>query len=111
MFTVMDNIHYLKYERGVPQGEIQNLGETDITGTTIHFVPDSDIFTETTEFDFDTLSNSVTRTAFLNKGIKISIEDKREEGKLNEFHYEGGIKSYVEHLNRSKEVFMKNHFI
>ena len=92
------------YKQGVPQADLKIIGETDHTGTTIHFVPDSEIFTETLEYDFDTLATRVRELAFLNKGIKISIEDKRGEGKLKEYHYEGGIKSYVEHLNRSKEV-------
>ena len=97
-------IHYQKFMRGVPQGDLEIIGETDHTGTTIHFVPDSEIFTETLEYDFDTLATRLRELAFLNKGIMIIIEDKREEGKTNEFHYEGGISSYVEHLNRSKTV-------
>ena len=98
------HIYYQKYKRGVPQADLKIIGETDHTGTTIHFVPDSEIFTETLEYDFDTLATRVRELAFLNKGIKISLEDKRGEGKIKEYHYEGGIKSYVEHLNRSKEV-------
>ncbi|WP_318509283.1 DNA topoisomerase (ATP-hydrolyzing) subunit B [Bacillus sp. T3] len=97
-------IHYQKYERGVPLADLQVIGDTDRTGTTIHFVPDGEIFTETLEYDFDTLANRLRELAFLNRNIMITIEDKRVENKKNEYLYEGGIKSYVEHLNRSKEV-------
>ena len=65
-------IHYQQFKRGVPQDDLKVIGETDHTGTTIHFVPDSEIFTETLEYDFDTLATRVRELAFLNKGIKIS---------------------------------------
>ncbi|NRG43367.1 DNA topoisomerase (ATP-hydrolyzing) subunit B [Bacillus sp. CRN 9] len=97
-------IHYQKYERGVPGEDLKVVGETDHTGTTIHFKPDGEIFTETLEYDFDTLATRIRELAFLNRGLKITIEDTREEAKKKEFVYEGGIKSYVEHLNKSKEV-------
>ncbi|WP_234969399.1 DNA topoisomerase (ATP-hydrolyzing) subunit B [Bacillus massilinigeriensis] len=99
------HIYYQKFERGVPAADLKIIGETDHTGTTIHFVPDSEIFTETLEYEYDILATRLRELAFLNRGIKIVIEDKRnEEGKRNEYHYEGGIKSYVEHLNRTREV-------
>ncbi|MFT4416916.1 DNA topoisomerase (ATP-hydrolyzing) subunit B [Fredinandcohnia humi] len=98
-------IHYIAFERGVPVADLKVVGETDHTGTITHFKPDGEIFTETLEYDFDTLANRLRELAFLTKGVKITIEDKREEGKKRkEYHYEGGIKSYVEHLNRTKEV-------
>ncbi|VEF50039.1 DNA gyrase subunit B [Bacillus freudenreichii] len=98
-------IHYQKYERGVPLFDLKVIGDTDRTGTTIHFKPDPEIFTETVEYDFETLSSRTRELAFLNKGLKLVIEDKREEELIRkEFHYEGGVISYVEHLNRSKEV-------
>ncbi|WP_100332697.1 DNA topoisomerase (ATP-hydrolyzing) subunit B [Bacillus xiapuensis] len=97
-------IHYQSYRRGVPEADLKVIGETDRTGTTIHFRPDPEIFTETLVYEYDTLANRLRELAFLNKGIHIIIEDKREEGKKNEYHYEGGIKSYVQHLNRTKEV-------
>ncbi|MCA1054876.1 DNA topoisomerase (ATP-hydrolyzing) subunit B [Rossellomorea aquimaris] len=97
-------IHYQKFEKGVPSFDLKVIGETDKTGTVIHFTPDPEIFTETTEYDFETLANRIRELAFLNKGIQLSIEDKRGEGKRKDYLYEGGIKSYVEHLNRSKEV-------
>ncbi|KMY55922.1 DNA gyrase subunit B [Bacillus sp. FJAT-27231] len=99
-----NNIYYQCYKRGVPQEDLKIIGETDYTGTTIHFKPDKEIFTETTVYEYDTLANRLRELAFLNRGIKIIIEDRREEGKMNEYYYEGGIKSYVEHLNRAKEV-------
>ncbi|WP_226569803.1 DNA topoisomerase (ATP-hydrolyzing) subunit B [Bacillus stratosphericus] len=98
-------IHYQEFTRGVPVGDIQVIGETDVTGTITHFVPDQEIFTETIEFDYDTLANRVRELAFLTKGVNIVIEDLREgKERRNEYCYEGGIKSYVEHLNRSKEL-------
>ncbi|WNS75511.1 DNA topoisomerase (ATP-hydrolyzing) subunit B [Bacillus sp. DTU_2020_1000418_1_SI_GHA_SEK_038] len=98
------HVHYIKFERGVTCEDLKIIGETDHTGSTIHFKPDPEIFSETTEYDFETLANRIRELAFLNRGLKITIEDKREEGKKLEYMYEGGIKSYVEHLNRSREV-------
>lgn len=98
-------IHYQEFERGVPKADLKVIGETDVTGTTTHFIPDREIFTETIEYDYDTLATRVRELAFLTKGVKITIEDKREgKEQKNEYCYEGGIKSYVEHLNRSREV-------
>ncbi|WP_026092566.1 DNA topoisomerase (ATP-hydrolyzing) subunit B [Calidifontibacillus oryziterrae] len=97
-------VHYMKFNRGVVTEELSVIGETDKTGTIVHFTPDPEIFDETTEYDFDTLATRLRELAFLNRGLKIMIEDAREDGKSSEWHYEGGIKSYVEHLNRSREV-------
>jgi DNA gyrase subunit B len=97
-------IHYQKFERGVPAGDLEVIGESELTGTTTHFCPDPEIFTETVEYDFDTLANRLRELAFLNRNIKITIEDKRENKRKKEYLYEGGIKSYVEHLNRTREV-------
>lgn len=99
-----NKIHYQKYERGIPVTDLEIIGDTDITGTIIHFKPDAEIFKETTEYNFDTLATRMRELAFLNKGLALVIEDQRPEGKKKDFHYEGGIKSYVEHLNGSKEV-------
>ncbi|MDP7979150.1 DNA topoisomerase (ATP-hydrolyzing) subunit B [Bacillus sp. WLY-B-L8] len=96
-------IHYQKYERGIPVADLKVIGDTDHTGTVTRFKPDTEIFTETTEYEFDTLATRLRELAFLNRNIKLTIEDKREHKQKKEFHYEGGIKSYVEHLNRSKE--------
>lgn len=99
-------IYYQSYKRGVPDDELKVIGETDKTGTIIHFKPDPEIFTETIEFSYETLVNRVRELAYLNKGLKISILDKRnpEQEEPAHFHYEGGIKEYVEHLNRKRET-------
>lgn len=99
-----NHVYFQKYERGVPCADLKIIGDTDRTGTTIRFWPDSKIFTDTQEFDYEILATRIRELAFLNKGLSIAIEDKRMEDKRNEYHYEGGIKSYVEHLNRTKEV-------
>ncbi|MCM3006574.1 DNA topoisomerase (ATP-hydrolyzing) subunit B [Priestia koreensis] len=97
-------IHYQKYTRGVPNEDLKVIGDTDKTGTITHFKPDPEIFKETLEYDYDTLANRIRELAFLNRNIKITITDKRQEPEKHKaYHYEGGIKSYVEHLNRSKE--------
>lgn len=98
-----NKIHYLGFKKGVPQGEIEVVGETDVTGTTTHFVPDPEIF-DTTEYDYDTLTQRLRELAFLNKGITITVEDKRTDEEPVSYFYEGGIKSYVEFINRTKEV-------
>ncbi len=97
-------IHYQKFMRGVPQEELKVIGETDHTGTKIHFVPDAEIFNETLEFDYDVLAERLQELAFLNKGTMFSIEDKREEGQSHQYRYEGGLQSFVEYLNRNKEA-------
>ncbi len=99
-------VHYQKYEKGVPVADLEVIGEVESgdTGTITHFLPDREIFSETQEFEFEILATRTRELAFLNRNIKITLEDKRVEDKKVEYHYEGGIKSYVEHLNRSKEV-------
>lgn len=97
-------IYEIKFARGAVVSELKEIGTTDKTGTITHFTPDGEIFTETLVFEYDILATRLRELAFLNRGIKITIEDKRVENKRNEYHYEGGIKSYVEHLNRTKEV-------
>jgi DNA gyrase subunit B len=104
-------IHYQSFVRGVPQRELQIVGETNHTGTTIHFVPDGEIFTETLEYDYDILSSRLRELAFLNKGIMITISDKRGQQRKNEYYYEGGIRSYVEHLNQKQTVLHDPIFI
>ena len=97
-------IHYLKFNRGEKEGELTQIGDTDKTGTIIRFKPDPEIFTETTEFDYDILKKRLRELAFLTRKLTISLEDKRdEERELVEFYYEGGIKEYVEYMNRTKQ--------
>lgn len=98
-------IHHLGFKRGFPQGKVEAVGETDHTGTKTTFTPDSEIFTESTVYDYEVLVQRIRELAFLNKGITISLEDKRDDEKdIAVFHYEGGIRSYVEYLNRNKDV-------
>ena len=97
-------IYFQKYAYGVPQSDLEIIGDTDRNGTTIHFVPDPGIFTETTVYQFDILAKRIKELAFLNRGLKIALEDEREDGKKKSFHYEGGIKSFVKDLNKSKDV-------
>ncbi|EHJ53055.1 DNA topoisomerase (ATP-hydrolyzing) subunit B [Streptococcus macacae] len=102
-------VYFQEYRRGVVVNDLKVIDETDITGTTVHFTPDPDIFTETIEFDFDKLAKRIQELAFLNKGLKISITDKRKDKEQNkEYHYEGGIVSYVDFINENKEVIFEN---
>ncbi|HLA78975.1 MAG TPA: DNA topoisomerase (ATP-hydrolyzing) subunit B [Vicinamibacteria bacterium] len=98
-------VYRQSYRRGAPQGPIENTGVTDRRGTKVTFKPDPTIF-ETTTFSFDTLSQRLRELSFLNRGIVITLEDERD-GKKHRFQYDGGISSYVEHLNRNKEVLHK----
>lgn len=102
------NIYEQSYKRGAVLDDLKIIGKTDKHGTSVYFVPDPEIFQETTEFDFDKLANRVRELAFLNKGLKLTITDYRpEEPVKKSFCYEGGIKSYVEHLNKSKQVLFE----
>lgn len=97
-------IHYQEFQRGVPQADLAIIGETQKRGTTVRFQPDTEIFTETIVYEFDILATRLRELAFLNRGLTIIIEDKRENGKKKEYFYEGGIASFVEHLNRTREA-------
>ncbi|WP_405098146.1 DNA topoisomerase (ATP-hydrolyzing) subunit B [Oceanobacillus sp. FSL H7-0719] len=99
-----NKIHHIAFKRGKIIEEINVIGETDKTGTVIHFTPDPEIFTETTVFDFETLEQRIRELAFLNRGLTLTLEDKREEREPISYYYEGGIKSYVEYINHNKEV-------
>ena len=89
-----------RYERGVPQGDLAPGEKTSKHGTVIRFKPDTKIFEETS-FSFDTLSNRLRELAFLNKGLKIVIEDERDE-RTHTFLYKGGIIEFIKHLNQNK---------
>ena len=103
------NIYEQSYSRGAVLEDLKIIGKTDKHGTSVYFVPDPEIFQETTVFDFDKLANRVRELAFLNKGLKLTITDYRpEEPVKKSFCYEGGIKSYVEHLNKSKQVLFED---
>ena len=91
-----------EYKKGNPQTKLEVVGESDHTGTIISFMPDAEIFDEI-EFSFDTLEYRLRELSFLNKGIKIIFEDKREgKEKYRDFHYTGGLVEYVKFLNKSR---------
>ena len=96
-------IFHQSYAGGDPLGPLEVVGETKKRGTKITFTPDDTIF-ESTEYSFDILSQRLRELSFLNAGVKITINDEREEGKEHIFHYEGGIISFVEYLNKNRSA-------
>ncbi|MFD2923863.1 DNA topoisomerase (ATP-hydrolyzing) subunit B [Halobacillus naozhouensis] len=104
-------VHYQEYQRGVPQEDLKVIDDTDITGTRIRFKPDPEIFSETQEYQYEVLASRIRELAFLNKGLTITIEDKRTDEEPQHYYYEGGIVSYVEHLNRTREALHEPFFI
>lgn len=105
-----NKVYTQKFAYGNPVGGLEEAGVSDHTGTKTTFLPDKTIFDEV-EFDFEILSDRLRELAFLNKGLRITLTDEREdeEGNIKEesYMYEGGIKSFVEYLNRNKEVLHK----
>ncbi len=102
-----------RYERGFPKGALlkgRKLKKGEGTGTTIRFRPDPEVFTETLELSFDTLSRRFRESAFLNKGLKIRLVDEREEGREVAYRYEGGIRDFVAHINEAKDPVHKTVF-
>lgn len=95
-------VYAMDFKIGVPQGEIKAVGKTEKRGTKISFLPDEDIF-DATEFDFDTILARLRQQAYLTKGVSIRLRDERT-GRSNQFYFEGGIRSYVQHLNYNKET-------
>lgn len=103
-------IHEQNYERGHVQHPLKVVGETDITGTYVHFKPDAEIFEETV-YTFEILRQRLQETAFLTRGLCIELIDLREgEEKSKEFHYEGGIKEFVTYQNRNKSAIYNEVF-
>ncbi len=102
-------IYRQEFARGVPQGDLEVVGamEDDRTGTTISFLPDSQIFEEL-DIDAATVTQRLRETAFLTKGLLIKIVDERADGKTVEFHYEGGIRDFVSHINEAKDAIHKH---
>ncbi len=98
-------IYEQRFERGIPASDLVIIGDSKTTGTSIHFKPDYEIF-EILEYSYETLENRFREMAFLNKGIKIIIMDKRTDAK-KEFYYEGGIASFVEYINKKKTSIQK----
>ncbi|MGB9867503.1 MAG: DNA topoisomerase (ATP-hydrolyzing) subunit B [Bacillota bacterium] len=97
---------YQKFERGKPVTELQKLGPSDQTGTTVRFKPDPEIFTETTTFNYETIAQRLKELAYLNRGLQIVLKDERSGEKSSSvtFKFEGGIVEFVEHLNRNADV-------
>ena len=97
-------LHYQKFARGKRECELTVIGDADYTGTTVIFKPDSEIFRETTSFDYETLRQRIQQLAFLNKGLKLNISDNRntEAPRGIKYCYDGGIVEYVKFLNKSK---------
>ncbi len=99
-------IHYQEYRRGHVVADLEVVGDTDKTGTTVHFTPDPEIFTETTTFDFDKLNKRIQELAFSKFAVfkfQLQISVKVLE-QTKHYHYEGGIASYVEYINENKDV-------
>uniref|UniRef100_UPI0040252F1E DNA topoisomerase (ATP-hydrolyzing) subunit B n=1 Tax=Candidatus Fimenecus sp. TaxID=3022888 RepID=UPI0040252F1E len=98
------HIYHQRFERGDVKSDLEIIGDTNETGTFIKFKADPEIFTETTEYDFETLQKRLREQAFLNAGLSISLTDKRDEDNiLNEVYcYEGGIRSFVDYINKSR---------
>ncbi len=108
-----DHLWTQRYERGFPKGPMEKgrkLKKGEGTGTTIRFMPDREVFTETRDFSFDTISRRFRESAFLNKDLRISLVDEREEGREVTYQYEGGIKDFVDHINESKDPVHKTVF-
>ncbi len=95
-------VYEQEYRRGAPQYDVRQIGESEHSGTTVTFKPDTEIFTETTEYDYDILQSRIRELAFLNKGITITLRDERSNQEVTH-RYEGGIVSFVEWLNRNRE--------
>ncbi|MDR1642749.1 MAG: DNA topoisomerase (ATP-hydrolyzing) subunit B [Clostridiales bacterium] len=108
--SVDGKVHEQIYKRGIPEAPLKIVGDTDITGTCVQFKPDPEIFEEL-EYSFDILKHRLQETAFLTKGLKIRLLDKREEHEHERiYHYEGGIKEFVAHINKNKTALFENIF-
>ena len=98
------HIYHQRFERGDVKSDLEIIGDTNETGTFIKFKADPEIFTETTEYDFETLQKRLREQAFLNAGLSISLTDKRDEDNIlsEVYYYEGGIRSFVDYINKSR---------
>jgi DNA gyrase subunit B len=101
------NVYRQEFMRGVPQGDMQVVGDATESGTTITFMPDAEVFEEI-EWSTETLMQRLRETAFLTRGLRITLTDERAGGEQVEFHYEGGIRDFVSHVNEAKEPVHKH---
>ena len=99
------HIYRQRFEKGHPKTQLEIIGTTQETGTTVKFVPDKEIFKESITFDYETLRQRIQELAFLNKGLRLTIKDVRNPNniKSGDYHYEGGLKEYVSFLNKGKK--------
>jgi DNA gyrase subunit B len=99
-------VYFQRFERGKPVTELEQRGQTDRTGTRVRFQADPEIFKETTVYEYQTLQTRLREQAFLNAGVRIVLSDERdpENRREDDFHYEGGISSFVEYINKKKAV-------
>ncbi|MFH0910537.1 MAG: ATP-binding protein, partial [Planctomycetota bacterium] len=99
-------LYFQRYERGVPQTEVEERGKSKRTGTKVVFKPDPQIFVDAEDlaFDYDRIASRLRELAFLNRGLQISITDERREERKDSFSYQGGIKAYVQYLNQNKNT-------
>jgi len=95
-------VYQQEYEQGIPQGKVAEVGQSDETGTTITFLPDEEIFGKA-KYDFDALSERLREMAYLNKEVEIYLRDERDDSERT-FYFEGGISSFVRHLNRNRDI-------
>lgn len=102
-------IHQMTFERGKVVQELEVIGEHEETGTRVNFIPDPTIFIETVNFQYDILKNRIQELAFLNRGLQISLEDKRVDQEAEDtFYYEGGLESFIHYINEDKEPLHEN---
>lgn len=103
-----NNLYRQEFERGKIKDDLQIIGTSEHTGTKVNFLPDPTIFTESVDFKYDILKERVRELAFLNRGLRLTLEDRRDEREARDtFYYEGGIKSFVEYMNEDKEVLFE----
>ncbi len=100
-------VFQMRFARGEALAGIERIGDASDTGTTTTFLPDPDIFEEP-DFDFETLAQRFRETAFLTKGLRMELDDRRGEGRSVEYHYEGGIRDFVIHLNESRDPVQRD---